>query len=130
MLALLLVAQVASQAITFREPHSPERLETRLSGHCDAQPFVLRWTVRRGHNSSFDEISTNGSLLPASEIDALNCWKGDRSIAVVNVICEPHGRVRPRVRVEFEGAERLGLPALESFEIIGNRLVFERRAAR
>jgi len=125
MLTLLLLAQVPSQAITFREPFSPTTV-TRLTSGCGNQSVELRWTVLRGQESRFDEISTNGTPLPVSEIEALNRWKGERSIAVVDVICEPDGpRVRTRLLVKFERAERVGLPNLEGFEIVGNRLVFE-----
>lgn len=131
MLALLLVAQVASQPIIIRDPFQPT-VETRLSSGCDEQSLELRWTVLEGQEAQFDEISTNGALLPSSEIEALNCWKGERTIEGVDVICHPDGEgLRTRLRVEFDGGERLGLPNLESFEIAGNHLVFDRsREAR
>lgn len=128
MLTWLLLAQVvASQPIRFREPFQPT-VETRLSAACGEQRVELRWTVLRGQTSRFDEISRNGTRLPSSEIEALNRWKGERTIEGVDVICHPDGAgLRTRLRVEFDGGERLGLPNLESFEIAGNHLVFDRR---
>lgn len=132
MLTLLLAAQVASQAIQIRDPFQPT-VETRLSAACGEQSFELRWTVLLGQDSRFDEISASGTPLPTSEIDALNRWKGERSIDEVEVICDPDpdgpGH-RIRLRVDFEGGERLGLPNLESFEVAGDRVVFESRRAR
>jgi hypothetical protein len=125
MLALLLAAQVASQPIVLRDPFSPT-METRLSSACGERRFELRWTVLQGQDSRFDELSANGIALPSSEIDALNRWKGERSIERISVICEPHGPgLRTRLLVEFGRAGRLGLPAAGSFEIAGNRVVFE-----
>lgn len=132
MLAMLLLAQVASQAITLRDPFSPT-VETHLSAACGEQNFVLRWTVLFGQDSRFDEISANGTPLPSSEIDALNRWKGERSIEKVEVMCDPdpyRPHLRSRLLIQFGRAERLGLPAFESFEIVGSRLVFEPRGPR
>jgi hypothetical protein len=125
MLALLLAAQVASQPIILRDPFSP-MTETRLSSACGEQRFELRWTVLEGQDSRFDELSANGIVLPSSEIGALNRWKGERSIERISVVCEPHGpSVRTRLLVEFGRAGRLGLPNVGSFEIAGNRVIFE-----
>jgi hypothetical protein len=125
MLALLLAAQVVSQPIILRDPFSPAT-ETRLSSACGELRFELRWTVLLGQDSRFDELSANGIVLPSSEIDALNRWKGGRSIERISVICEPHGPgVRTRLLVEFGRAARLGLPNADSFEIAGNRVLFE-----
>lgn len=130
MLALLLVAQVASQPIILRDPFEPTA-ERRLSSGCGEESFELRWTVLEGQDSRFDEFSTNGTRLSSSEMEALNRWKGERSIEGVTVMCDPHGRrLRTRLLISFGRAERLGLPNVESFEIVGNRLVFERRAPR
>lgn len=130
MLILLVLVQIASQPITFREPHSPARLETRLSGACGEASFELRWTVLRGHDSRFDEVSANGNPLPLADIESLNRWKGERLIEGVRVTCEPNGRrIRTRLLVQFGRSERLGLPKFQSFEIVGNRLVFEPRPA-
>lgn len=130
MLTSLLLAQVvASQPIILRESFEPT-VERRLSTACGEQRLELRWTVLVGQDSRFDEISTNGTPLPSPQIEALNRWKGERTIAGVNVICDPDGQGhRTRLRVEFEGVERSGLPALESFELAGDSVIFGSRRA-
>lgn len=127
LLILLMMAQVASQPIIIREPTPPERLETRLSANCGQERFEVQWTVLANQDSSFDEVTLNGRHLPASEIDSLNAWKGERSIESVTVrACNSDGQTfRPYLLVKFGKAESLNLPSLQSFEIVGDRLVFE-----
>lgn len=126
MLAMLLLAQVASQPITIRDPISPD-VETRLRANCGEEGFELRWTVLEGQDSRFDAVLKNGRRLPRSEIDALNRWKGGRSIERISVrSCEGTGRqFRAYLIVEFGQIEGLGLPRIQRFEIVDSRLIFE-----
>ena len=126
---MMLGQVIASQPIVIRDPGPPRRLETQVSAECGRETIQLRWTVLEHRNSRFDAVLRNGRRLPRSEIQNLNRWLGGRVIEGVAAICQPAPRARTRLLVEFGGAERLNLPKFESFEVVGNRLVFEPRRA-